>query len=95
LLQSALQECRSNAHASLFRGGDFSPLVVIRISRHEAWAEASQQVLVEKWFLVHRDLRARPPPPTLSSSSQPASRALLAQATTRNTLLEHYTFSTG
>lgn len=31
---------------------------LIRMSRHEAWAEASQQVLVEKWLLVHRDLRA-------------------------------------
>ena len=72
-----------------------SLLAVIRRSRREAWAEASKQVLVEKWLLVHRDLRARPPPPALSSRSQLASRALLAQATTRNTLLEHYTFSTG
>jgi hypothetical protein len=46
-----------------------SLLVVIRMSRHEAWAEASKQVLVEKWLLVHRDLRARPPPPALSSRS--------------------------
>src|SRR3981081_2959903 len=47
-----------------------------------AWAEASKQGLVEKWLLVHRDLRA--PPPTRSGRSQPASRALSAQATTRN-----------
>jgi hypothetical protein len=72
-----------------------SLLVVIRRSRREAWAEASKQMAVEKWLLVHRDLRAPPPPPTFSSRSQLASRALLAQATTRNTLLEHYTFSTG
>jgi len=31
---------------------------LIRMSRHEAWPEASKQVLVEKWLLVHRDLRA-------------------------------------
>ena len=32
---------------------------LICMSRHEAWAEASKQVLVEKWLLVHRDCARR------------------------------------